>query len=169
MGTASRQAWLTQQAMGQVVDPRVHSHAPSPSTHPNSRRADSLWSPLPWRRGRGAVGAGEGLPRDPTRFSWGQFASSKHLHFVHPTLLRGDCGWAQGLIGATSLLKNLAMGHYSWLLDSLLASDDCWSPSEAGRYSLWAWESLKSAPCLGLADCSQNLSDMGYMPLRDLT
>ena len=150
----------------------VHSHTRNPSTHPNSRRADSLWSPLPWRRGRGAVGAGEGLPRDPTRFSWGQFASNKHLHFVYSPLSSGDCGWAQGLIRATNLFKNLVMGHYSWLSDSPIASDDCLSPTEVGRCSLWAWESPRvslKCPSPGLVDCSQNLTDVGYTTLGDLT
>lgn len=158
--------------MGQAVGLHVHSHTRNPSTHPNSRRAGSLWSPLPWRRGSGAMGAGEGLPRDPTGFSWGQFASNKHLHFVYSPLLSGDCEWAQGLIRATNLFKNLVIGHYSWLSDSPLASDDCWSPAEVGRCSLRAWESPRvsvKCPSPGLVDCSQNLTDVGYMPLGDLT
>lgn len=75
--------------------------------------------------------------------------------FVHPALLRDVLWVGSGPDQSCKSFKEPGNERYSGLLDSLLASDDCWSPSEAGRYSLWAWESLKSVPCLGLADRSQ--------------
>ena len=121
----------------------THIHSTPTRLPPDLGRAHSTWSPLPWRRGRGALVAGEGLLRGHVRFGGAQLASNKHLHFIHHSLTNGDCGWDQGLTGATSPmrpLKNLATGLYSWLLDTPLASEDSWSPRDAGWCSFRAWE-----------------------------
>lgn len=85
------------------------------------------------------------------RFGGGQLASNKHLHFIHHSLTNGDCGWDQGLTGATSPtrpLKNLATGLYSRLLDTSLASEDSFRGLEPQRCRLVPFQGLGESPRL---------------------